>query len=121
MDVTEILQDLQANGVTIKTDGRFLELEPPEKITHELIERLRQHKPAIIEELKREQRREKVLQMLTDNPGIKRAFVTDTETDPDHVILTLAIRDTGACELLVPRHKYDGFAVLEVIKQASVQ
>lgn len=121
MDATEILHDLQESGITIKTDGRFLELEPPEKITNELIERLRKHKPAIIQELKREQRRERVLQMLEDNPAIKRAFVTDCEADPDHVILALAIRHVGSCEMTIPRPKYDAFAVLEVIKKSSIQ
>lgn len=121
MDATEILHDLQESGITIKTDGRFLELEPPEKITNELIERLREHKPAIIQELKRERRLERVLKMLEENPGIRRAFLTDSESDPDHVVLTLAIRNVGTCELLIPRDKFDGFAVLEVIEKASIQ
>ena len=121
MEILEIIKDLQANGVTIKTDGKFLELEPPEKITNELIERLRKHKPAIIEELKREQRREKVLNMLEERPETQRAFVTDTESDRHNVILTLAIRNAGTCELLIPKHKYDPFAVLEIIQRSGIQ
>ena len=121
MEILEIIKDLQANGVTIKTDGKFLELEPPEKITNELIERLRKHKPAIIEELRREQRREKVLKILEERPEIQRAFVTDTGSDKHNVILTLAIRNAGTCELLIPKHKYDPFVVLETIKKSGMQ
>ena len=69
MEAAEIIEYLRDRDLTITlTDGDSLELSPAEKITHELIERLRKHKPAIIEELKREQRREKVLRMLVENP-----------------------------------------------------
>lgn len=99
----------------------ILMLSPPEKITNELIERLRKHKPAIIEELKREQRREKVLKMLEERPEIQRAFVTDTENDRHNVILTLAIRNAGTCELLIPKHRYDPFIFLEIIQKCGIQ
>lgn len=101
-------------------DGDYLELSPAEKITGDLIERLRKHKPAIIAELKREQRREKVLQMLEDRPEIQRAFVTDTESDRHNVILTMAIRDTASFELLIPKHKYDPFMLLALIEKSAV-
>ncbi|NBQ70454.1 MAG: hypothetical protein EBU46_17125 [Nitrosomonadaceae bacterium] len=121
MEILEIIKDLQASGVTIKTDGKFLELEPPEKITNELIERLRKHKPAIIEELKREQRREKVLKMLEERPQIQRVFVTDTESDRHSVILTLGIRGAGTCEIEIPKHKHDPFLLLAIIERTAVQ
>ncbi|SDX03982.1 hypothetical protein [Nitrosomonas oligotropha] len=56
MEAAEIIEYLRDRDLTITlTDGDSLELSPAEKITHELIERLRKHKPAIIQELKREQ------------------------------------------------------------------
>jgi hypothetical protein len=73
------------------------------------------------EDIKLEERREKVLKMLADNPGIQRAFVTDTKADSDNVIIAFAIRDVGTCELLIPQCKYDPFAVLEVIEKAAIQ
>ena len=76
---------------------------------------------ADILETQRERRRQKVLKMLADNPSIQRAFVTDTEADPDNVIIAFAIRDVGTCELLIPHCKYDPFAVLEVIGKAGTQ
>ena len=122
MEAAEIIEYLKQRDLTVRlADDDSLELSPAEKITNELIERLRKHKPAIIEELKREQRREKVVGMLANNPTIQRAFVTDTESDPDNVILTMAIRDAGTCEILIPQGKYDPFAVLEVIEKAAIQ
>jgi len=121
MEAKEIIEYLRNKDFTVKTDGQYLDLAPAAKVTNELIERLRKHKPAIIEELKREQRREKVLRMLAENPGTQRAFVTDTESDPDNVIMTMAIRDAGTCEILIPQGKYDPFAVLEVIEKSAIQ
>lgn len=92
MDAIEIIEYLRAQNLIVETDGKYLELSPPEKITHELIERLRKHKPAIIAELKREERRQKVLSMLAENPETQRAFVTDTESDRHNVILIVAIK-----------------------------
>ena len=122
MEAAEIIEYLRNRDLTVNiTDDDSLELYPAEKITNELIERLRKHKPAIIEELKREQRREKVLNMLEERPEIQRAFVTDTESDRDNVILTIAIRGVASFELLIPKHKYDPFAVLGIIQKAAIQ
>ena len=55
MEATEIIDYLRSHDLTvIVADDDNLEIFPADKITHELIERLRKHKPAIIEELKRE-------------------------------------------------------------------
>ncbi len=122
MNASEIIEYLKERNLTVRlTDDNSLELSPAEKITNELIDRLRKYKPAIIEELKREQRREKVLSMLANNPEIQRAFVTDTESDPHNVILMMAIRDKYSFEMHIPKSKYDPFTMLEVIEKASMQ
>ncbi len=120
MEAIEIIEYLREQNFIVKADGDFLELSPPEKITEELIQRLRQHKPAILAELKREQRRKKVLDMLADRPESQRAFITDLESDPDNVILTIAIRDQYTFEMLIPKDKYDAFQVLEIINCGGV-
>ncbi len=74
----ELIEALKAKGVTVKADGDFIELSPVEKITEELIQRLRTHKPTILAELKREKRHEKVLRMLANRPGSQQTFITDT-------------------------------------------
>ncbi|MBX3640976.1 MAG: hypothetical protein KF888_10805 [Nitrosomonas sp.] len=121
MEAAEILEYLREKEIQVKlVDNNYIDLLPAEKITNELIERLRQYKPAIIAELKREERRKKVLMMLEDNPDSKRAFVTDTESDPDNVILTLAIRNQYSFEMLIPKHKYDPFVALEIIRKNRI-
>lgn len=119
MSATEIIAELRERNFIVKVDGDYLKLSPSEKITDDLIQRLKKHKPEIIEELKREERQNKVLQMLEERPEIHRAFVTDTESDPDNVILTMAVRGIASFEMLIPRHKYDPFLVLEIIERGS--
>ena len=120
MNAIEIIKDLREQSFTVKADGDYLELSPPEKITEELIQRLRKHKPAILAELKREKRRAKVLAMLADNPDTQRAFVTDTESDQHNVILTMAIRNQYTFEIQIAKHRYDGFLVLEILNREVV-
>lgn len=121
MNAIEIIEELRGQNFTVKADGDYLELSPPEKITDELIKRLKKHKPAIIAELRREERRAKVLTMLADNPLTQRAVVTDTECDHDSVILTVAIRNQYSFEMAIPRDKYDPFVILELISEGAVQ
>jgi hypothetical protein len=64
-----------------------------------------------------EARRQKVLAMLRENPGITYALVTDIESDPHAVIVALAIRGRAACELLIPRDRYDGVLLLNLIER----
>jgi len=64
-----------------------------------------------------EARRERVLAMLAENPSAYRALVTDAETDPEAVILALAIRGRATFELRIPRAKYDAFLLLDLIER----
>lgn len=121
MEAKEIIEYLRNKDFTVKADGDFLELSPPEKITEELIQRLKKNKLAILAELKREERRLKVLAMLEDNSGIQRAIITDLDNDSDDVILTIAIRDQYTFEMHISKDKYDAFAMLEMINKGLVQ
>ena len=62
-----------------------------------------------------EARRQRVLAMLAANPGARYALVTDTEGDPEAVILALAIRGRATCELRIPRDRYDPFLLLDLL------
>jgi len=64
-----------------------------------------------------EARRQRVLAMLEAHPGTRYALVTDTETDPQAAILTLAIRGQATCELRIPRDRYDPFLLLDLIER----
>lgn len=64
-------------------------------------------------------RMEKVIAKLRGDPGLRFAVEAHIDVDPDAVILTLAIRDKAACELRIPRDKYDPFLLLELIERHS--
>lgn len=68
-----------------------------------------------IEETRQEQRRPKVLAMLDDQPDTERAVVTDASTDPNNVILTIAIRNQYIFEMQISKVKYDGLALFSII------
>ncbi len=64
---------------------------------------------------KMEARRQRVLAMLETSPGIKYAFIDNMDSDPDPVLLTLAIRGKATCELRIPRDKYEPFLLMTLI------
>ncbi len=70
-----------------------------------------------------EARRKRVLAMLAERPGIRYAVLTDSQADPAAVILAIAIRGaltnggTVTCELEIPRTKYDGVLLLDLLER----
>lgn len=64
-----------------------------------------------------EGRRQRVLEMLNRNPTALYVLVTNTEADPEAVILTLSIRGRATCELRIPKAKYDGVLLLDLIER----
>ena len=61
----------------------------------------------------------KVIGKLHGDPALRFAIEAHDEVHPDAVILTLAIRDKAACELHIPRDKYDPFLLLDLIERHS--
>jgi hypothetical protein len=55
--------------------------------------------------------------MLAAHPEVRYAVATETEIDPDSVIVTLAIRGVATCELHVPREKWDGILFLDLLER----
>lgn len=119
MEVTEIIEYLRSNDFTVKADGDYIELSPPEKVTKELLQRLRENKPEILAALQAEERRKKVLSMLAENPDKKRAFITDSIVDSQNIILAIAIRDLASFEMQIPKAKYDPFLFIELINNEN--
>jgi hypothetical protein len=70
-------------------------------------------------EVAAEARRQRVLAMLADRQAIRYAVLTDAESDPEAVILALAIRgamvdgSTVTVELRIPREKYDPLLLMQ--------
>ncbi|MCC7081807.1 MAG: hypothetical protein IT530_14130 [Burkholderiales bacterium] len=81
--------------------------------------------PEALPDAMAEARRQRVLAMLAERPAVRYAVLTETEADPDAVILALAVRgampDGGivSCELLIPRGKYDPRLLFDLIGRHS--
>jgi hypothetical protein len=61
-----------------------------------------------------EARRQKALALLARDGGRYAVTVDGSGTDP--VVMALAIRDKGTCEVLIPKDRYDPFAVLAMME-----
>lgn len=122
MTLLEIIRKKKLATATVATPATDKPVSVPSvaKVASVAVAKQKPNKTALPEDTKLEERRLKVLKMLEDNPTTQRAFVTDTESDPDSVIIAFAIRNVGTCELLIPQGKYDPFAVLEVIQKSGV-
>ncbi len=117
MGATDLIFKLRSDGYSISADGGYLDISPADDLSPELVQQLKQRKAEILTELQRETREKKVLAMLEENPDKQRAVYTDTESDQNNVILTIAVRYLSTCEMLIPRAKYDPFRLLELIEQ----
>ena len=62
---------------------------------------------------KTEDRRHRVLAMLTGDPALRLAVVCDGEGDP--VPVTVGIRDIGTCEVHIPAARFDPFTLLDLV------
>lgn len=66
------------------------------------------------------QRRLRVLQDMAEDKDAKKYYwLTDVDSDPDFVILTLAVRHTATCELMIPKDRYDPFLLLEILDNSE--
>lgn len=68
-----------------------------------------------------EVRRQRLLTMLANRKGAQYAVLTDAEADQTGVILALAIRNLGTCEMRIPRSKFEPFVLLDLIGQLGVR
>ncbi|MGO8754893.1 MAG: hypothetical protein ACLQHK_06635 [Gallionellaceae bacterium] len=65
----------------------------------------------------REARRQKVIGMLEADPDAPRAIYADTHSDPDDVIVAIAVRHVATFEMLISKSKYDPWRLLELIER----
>jgi len=63
----------------------------------------------------------RVIDQLRGDPGLRYAMETHDDVDLESVILTLAIRGKTACELRIPKSRYDAFALLELIEKHTTR
>jgi len=122
----DIIFKLRSDGYSISADGGYLDIFPADDLSPELVKQLKLGKPEILSALGREEkaraiRREKVLAMLEANPESLRALYTDTQSDLNNVILTVAIRGMATCEMYVSKKKFDAFQLLALIEASEQQ
>lgn len=75
--------------------------------------------PDFLPDAAAEGRRQRVLTMLAERPGVRYAAITDALAVPGSVMLTLAVRHVGTVELLIPAEKWDGVLFLDLIERHS--
>lgn len=127
MGAPDLLHALQSQGLRVWAKGDRLLVAPKERITDETRALIREHKAELLQALSTdplpdpaaEARRQRVLAMLDENPAARYAVLTHDPGAPDAVILTVAIRGRAACELRIPREKYDPFLLLDLIERHS--
>jgi len=122
----DILGLLAERGLTLRprSDGN-LEVSPRRLLTDETRRLILEHKAELLAVLaadvlpdpEAEARHQRLLEMLDSHPTARYALVTDIEADPEAVILALAIRGQATCELRIPREKYDGTLLLDLIER----
>src|SRR3989338_7067609 len=122
MGAPDLIFELRRKGYSIRADGGYLDISPADNLPPELVKTIRQSKAEILTELQREARaewrRQKVIAMLEAAPSTQRAIYTDTNSDPQNVILTVAVRACQqTCEMLIPKAKYDPWRLLELIER----
>ncbi len=115
MNAAEIIELAGFDGVRLDftAEGKLHYSGAPDQVAGWL-PALRENKAAILDELHREHRREKVIALMGD--GRKFAvLVDDASTDP--VIATVAIQGLATFEMEIPRRFYDGLALPELIEE----
>lgn len=67
-------------------------------------------------------RRRVVLDMLAADPALRVAWTCDDSAEADQVVLTLAVRGAGTCELAIPRDRFSALELPQLIaKLAAAQ
>lgn len=60
-------------------------------------------------------RRQKVIAMLAAAPEKERAYHVDPDADPEHLVVTVAIRGECTFDVLVPKSRATVFDVMDVL------
>lgn len=131
MEAASLLACLQTAGLTVTRTGDQLIVAPRDRITDELRSVIRQRKGELLSLITagspnesqpcatdagpwagcvalspvQEAARQDVLARLAANPTVKRSFVTRFEYDT--LIVTLAVRGIGTCELKIPAERFN--------------
>ena len=132
--MSTVLERVRATGAELVLVGDRLRIRAPGPLLEAEVAFIKEHRAEVVAELqrenyprpptpaeaKREERRQRVLGMLAGAPeSVRRAWDVDAESDPHYVIVVMAIRDMGSCELSILRERYDAFGLLELIATSA--
>ena len=110
----QLLHKLRESGIQLSLHENRIAVTG--QMSNDQRREINQNKAAIQKDL----RREAVLKMLAEDDRPRKCYwLTDDKADSDHVILALAIRDVGTCELSISKDRYDGFKLLDILEGAG--
>jgi hypothetical protein len=113
LNTSNLIKTLRNQGFEIKATNDYLDISPANRVSRDVLLELKSNKKLIIRELQAEKRRFNVLDKLNQDLNLKRALIVDSESDEINVIITIAIRDIGSCEMIIPKTRFDSWKFLD--------
>jgi DNA-binding transcriptional MerR regulator len=113
LNTSNLIKTLRNQGFEIKATIDYLDISPANRVSRDVLLELKSNKKLIIRELQAEKRRFNVLDKLNQDLNLKRALIVDSESDEINVIITIAIRDIGSCEMIIPKTRFDSWKFLD--------
>ncbi len=125
MSAGTLLASAQAAGVHLSLDGNKVKVEADHEPPAELIESLWAHKGELLAALKAQQplppgvadAYTRLGHALAGTPGLKFACETLPDEGGDHILMAVAVRGAGYAVLRMPRAKFDGFKLIEMVER----
>ena len=134
MTPATIIKQATADGVNlVLSDTGKIKVTGDQVAVNRWVALLQEHKASIIEALKigagdtasiprpADERIGKMVDKLKGDPGLRYAMQDHDQIEPDAVILTLAIWGKGACELRIPKSRYDGIVLLKLVEKHTTR
>ena len=114
MKLSQLIRKKEGATATVAT---FATVTPPAlpSVASVAVATATDGKPETLLDRQREARRQKVIAMLEAHPEIRRAILT--EINGENVIVTIALRHVATFEMLIPKARYDPWALLELIER----
>ena len=113
LNTSNLIKTLRNQGFEIKATNEYLDISPANRVSGDVLLELKTNKKLIIKELQAEKRRFDVLEKLNRDQNLKRALVVDSDSDETNVIIAIAIRDIGSCEMIIPKTRFDSWKFLK--------
>lgn len=138
MSACNLLKSAQAAGVRLSLNGNKIKVRADHELPVELIESLRAHKGELLAELNKgqtsaDERKPKALpagvsraytrlgHTLAENPGMRFACENLPDEGGDSVLMAVGVKGAGYAVLRMPRKRFDGFRLIEMVARWNHQ